>query len=60
MTNFVFKQCTNFVVDAYKETSIKFDETQNQQKGRTYTSLSSMLKENFFLDSTKFGENFIA
>ena len=40
MTNFVFKQCTNFVVDAYKESSIKFDETQNQEKGRTYYELN--------------------
>ncbi len=60
MTTLIFKQCTNFVVDAYKESSIKFDEAQNKEKGRTYTSLSSMLKENFFLGSTKFGENFIA
>lgn len=60
MGNLVYKQCTSMVVDVYKDSIAKYDMSNMQEKGRTYTSLASMLKENFFLGATKFGENFIA
>ena len=56
-----FINYTLAITDSYQDMAVGLVETvKNQPKRRSYSTITALLEESFFLGATKFGDNFIA
>lgn len=56
-----YKYNSDFIAQVYEESVKKYCSfPQRKEQPRVYNTMSSMLKETFFLGATRFGDNFIA